>query len=167
MLRLAVIGDAIAIDAAATAPGRGAWVHATPECLERIERERGRLRHALRTEAALSGPLRPAARRVLGERATAELVRAAAAGALCSGAKNLEQSLASDQIVAFAVASDASSKTLAALTINTAIPWARVALDRKALGAIVHRGPRAAVGATRSTASRQLVSQLHMLRSLG
>lgn len=167
MLRLAVIDGAVAFDATASEPGRGAWVHPTPECLERIERERGRLRHALRTEFGLRAPLVAAARQVLSEGTQAALATAAASGALKSGAKNLCDSLATDQLVGLVFACDASSKTLSELTTNASLPWARVALDRKALGAIVHRGPRAAVGATRSTATRQLVSQLHMLRSLG
>ena len=167
MLRLAVIDGAVAIDAAAAAPGRGAWIHATPDCLERIEREKARLRHALRTDCGLRTALVPVARRVLNERARDALVVASAAGALRSGTRNLAEALAADQIIALAVARDASSKTLAELTQNASLPWVHVDLDRTALGALVHRGPRAAVGATRSTATRQLVSQLHMLRSLG
>lgn len=167
MLRIAVIDGAVAFDPEATAPGRGAWVHPTPGCLERLERERGRLRHALRTECALRAPLISAARQVLQERAHAALTRAASAGALRSGARDLAASVSADQIVALAVASDASSRTVAELTADPSLVWARLHLDRTALGAIVHRGPRAAVGATRSIATRQLVSQLHMLRSLG
>ena len=166
-MRLAVIDDSIAVDGDSSAPGRGAWVHAAPDCLERIERERGRLKHALRTEAWLGAPLVPAVRRVLLDRTSAGLTRAAAAGALVSGARRLGEALSADAIVAVAIASDASERTVTGLSTYPTLAWVRIGLDRKALGALIHRGPRAAVGATRSTATQQLVSQLHMLRSLG
>jgi predicted RNA-binding protein YlxR (DUF448 family) len=42
MVRLAIVGGGIVIDAAATAPGRGGYLHPTRECLDRFAKFRSK-----------------------------------------------------------------------------------------------------------------------------
>ncbi|MDM4763505.1 YlxR family protein [Galbitalea sp. SE-J8] len=52
LLRIVVSGDAIVPDTSGTAPGRGAWVHPTRDCVQRAIRRRA-FGRALRTDAVL------------------------------------------------------------------------------------------------------------------
>ncbi|MDA4894954.1 MULTISPECIES: YlxR family protein [Microbacterium] len=55
LLRVVVRDGALVFDARAVLPGRGAWVHPTPECVEAAQRRRAFAR-ALRVSPALDFP---------------------------------------------------------------------------------------------------------------
>ncbi|WP_249368617.1 MULTISPECIES: YlxR family protein [unclassified Actinomyces] len=58
LLRLVLDDGGLAVDPRAVAPGRGAWIHPDPACLELAER-RGALGRALRTRGPLdAAPVR-------------------------------------------------------------------------------------------------------------
>lgn len=53
LIRVAVSKDALVFDERAVLPGRGAWLHPTPECLELAQRRKAFAR-ALRVSTALN-----------------------------------------------------------------------------------------------------------------
>nr|WP_236683049.1 YlxR family protein [Demequina globuliformis] len=56
-MRLVLGGDHVVVDEAATSPGRGAWLHPTPACLE-LALKRRAIGRALRSPGADTSQVR-------------------------------------------------------------------------------------------------------------
>jgi len=136
--------------------------------VQKLEAKPGMLNRPLRaklTEVELTEPL---TQQVLAGLMDG-LSMAAAGGALVGGHDALCTALRHREIIAVAVANDASDRTLESLRGEAGqdVVFAEVPLDRGTLGGQTGHGSRAAVGATRDGAAIHLVRQLRRLRNLG
>lgn len=169
LVRLVRLEDGtVAVDYRAKAPGRGAWVHPSAECIGTLERRPQVLSRALKGQVDpgdLGGGIRTAVVHAAGD----GLSQAAASGALVGGHDVLVRALEEGRVVEVAVASDAAERTLRSLraAAGAAIAFTEVPWSRAELGGRIGRGPRAAVGVTRSRSAAHLIRQLRRLRMLG
>jgi predicted RNA-binding protein YlxR (DUF448 family)/ribosomal protein L7Ae-like RNA K-turn-binding protein len=163
----------IVLDLRSRLPGRGAWVHPVPACLQKLEKEP---RIAGRALGLPGGKEPPRGLETLSKQLKDGVVRlvldglslAQAAGDLVSGHDALESALSQGKITEIVVASDAAERTVRDLVRDReGIEVTQLPIDRVALGAQIGVDPRAAVGLVRSPAFRHLRSQLRRLRSLG
>jgi predicted RNA-binding protein YlxR (DUF448 family) len=133
-------------DLAASAFGRGAWVHAAPDCI-RLAVPRGlagSFRSAVRTEpAAFRAALRAAAER----RVAGLLTAARRAGKLVAGSTAVQQALAAGSVERILVATDARAAVEAPL-VAQAIAQGRASAwgDKALLGELTERPDTAVVG---------------------
>jgi predicted RNA-binding protein YlxR (DUF448 family)/ribosomal protein L7Ae-like RNA K-turn-binding protein len=174
LVRLVADPDGVVVlDLRSRLPGRGAWVHAELECLQKLEREPRIAGRALglplgkeppRGLSELARQLREGILRTVLD----GLSLAQAAGDLVSGHDALEAAILQGKIAEIVVAADAAERTVRDLVRDQeGIELTHLPIDRVALGAQIGADPRAAVGLVRSPAFRHLRSQLRRLRSLG
>ncbi len=166
LLRLVVDAHGVVQpDPEARRPGRGAWIHPEQACLSRLLRRPRQLDRALRSRCVVEG----LEQRLLScslHRIQRELPLAARSGLVASGAQRL--AAASGELVVLVVAEDASERSVASLTaLANELPAFRIPLGRSALGALVGKGPRAALGVRRGARGEALLSELRRYSSLG
>lgn len=169
LVRLAVhpVDGRLVIDAKGRLPGRGAWVHPTNACVERLMKHPGMLRRSFETVPDVSGlkhAIVESTLRLLGD----GLSQAAASGALVGGFDLLAAALREHQIRAVLVASDAAERTQRELrAIAPDVSFVPVPWNREELGYRIGKGSRAALGVKSSRSSAHLLRQLHRLPLLG
>ncbi len=169
LLRLVLDPDGnVAIDLRAKLPGRGAWVHARADCLDRVQREPKTLGRALRAEV-YTPELAVKVRSLLRAAVLDGLSLAAAGGGLVGGADLLEAALREGRVLEVVVASDAAERTVRHLRdAAPEVPTTVVdGLTRDVLGARIGRRSLAAVGVADVPAARHLLRTLRRLRDAG
>ncbi|MCA9494451.1 MAG: DUF448 domain-containing protein [Myxococcales bacterium] len=151
----------VVVDLRATLPGRGAWVHPTSQCVDKVEQQPSLLSRAFKGQVrapGLADGLRAAVLHALQD----GLSLAAAGGGLVGGHDAIVQALQGGEIEILILAEDAAERTVRDLL--RAAPEGMVAvtvpMDRDALGSRVGSAPRAAVGV------RQAGSTVHLRRQL-
>ncbi|MEL6349025.1 MAG: YlxR family protein [Myxococcota bacterium] len=145
LLRLQVDSEGVLVPTLGVrAPGRSAWVCPTPKCVGRVQKNPKGLYRALRRKPApkvvdLQGRLLAA----LWVQVWARVEHCRRSGLVVSGAQRLSEV----EIVVLLVASDASLLTQTRLRAQVGQGvWVKTGVDRRALGALIGRGPRAALG---------------------
>lgn len=176
LVRLVLDPDGrVIVDLRAKLPGRGAWVHASRDCLRSLDTDPQRASRAL-TKGAKGAARSPSGGGDLERQLEEGLVRsimdalslAAAAGVLVSGHDALENAIAAGRIEELVVAADASARTVRDLSPEQPpFEITRLPVDRSSLGAKLGLEARAAVGLLRSPAFQHLRTQLRLLRSMG
>lgn len=156
----------VVVDLRARLPGRGAWVHPRPACLERLESRPGLLSRALRDPVTVEA-LEQAVRDAIWAATLDGLSLAAAAGGLIGGHDALVAALRSGEVVELVSASDASERTLQSLLAASEVTHTPLPIDRATLGNQVGGGTRAALGILDVPACTHLRRQLQRLRQLG
>ncbi|MCB9696089.1 MAG: DUF448 domain-containing protein [Alphaproteobacteria bacterium] len=158
----------VVVDLRATLPGRGAWVHPTRVCVEKIEAQPSLLSRAFKGQVRAPG-LAAAVRDAV-ERALLDgLSLAAAGGGLVGGHDAIVQALAGGEIELLVLASDAADRTIRDLlrAAPEGMPAVPVTLDREALGSRVGSAPRAALGVRPTGSTVHLRRQLRRWVGLG
>ena len=156
-------------DLGATLPGRGGWACPTPACLGSLCGKPRVLGRALKDDrGAWPAPevLRRRVRGAIDEDVLRLVPRCAASGLVNSGARGVRE--AAGPVLALLCAADASA--LARTQAQAAWPDAllvSVALDRSALGALIHKGPRAVLAVRAGTPGDQLALRLRWRQALG
>lgn len=147
-------------------PGRGAWVRPQRPLIEALERQPGRLAHALRDPIEVDGLLervRAAVRRAAFE----GLSIAAASGSLVGGHDRLRAALSAGEVDLVVVARGASERTLESLhQVAGEVPFIPVDLDTAGLGELIGRGARAALGLRKTRGAAFAARQLRRLLDL-
>ncbi|MEQ1570433.1 MAG: DUF448 domain-containing protein [Myxococcota bacterium] len=156
----------LVVDLRGRLPGRGAWVHPTAACLDRLEAEPKRLSHALKAPADPAG-LRARVHALVLASVYDGLSLASRAGALIGGHDAVEFAIRDGRVAELVVASDAAERTVRDLARDPSMPITSVPLSKDDLGARIGQPPRAVVGIVASPAFRHLREQLRRLRSLG
>jgi predicted RNA-binding protein YlxR (DUF448 family) len=155
----------LVVDLKGSLPGRGAWVHPAPACLERVEREPSLLGRALREPGPTAGLAAAARAAVL--RALADgLSQAAGGGGLVFGHDALDAALRGGEVVGVLTASDASERTVGSLPAGSVAKWA-VPFDRAAFGERVGLGLVAVAGIRDVPCTVHLRRQLRRWTRLG
>jgi predicted RNA-binding protein YlxR (DUF448 family)/ribosomal protein L7Ae-like RNA K-turn-binding protein len=158
---------AACVDVRGKAPGRGAWLLATREVVERAESRPDILRRALDVEHLEVSGLLDAARDGVFRHALDLLSLSSRAGALASGGEQVTEALRGDDVVGILLAVDASARTRSdVLSAARGRPCFDVPLDRDALGQRIGKGPRAAVVLRGSSITRALARELRKLAAL-
>jgi predicted RNA-binding protein YlxR (DUF448 family) len=157
----------IVVDVPGRLPGRGAWVHPARACVEKVERQGGRLGHALRATVSTDG-LGAQIRARVHDAVLDGLSLAAASGSLIGGHDRLREALEKREIAIVAVAVGASPRTLASLReVAGEVPFVPIDLGADALGERLGRGSRAAVGILRTRGAAHALRWLPVLAALG
>ncbi len=156
----------VVVDLRANLPGRGAWVHPRPPCLEAVERQPGLLARALKEPTDPAG-LRETLRDQVWRSLLDGLSLAAAGGGLIGGHDVLEAALREGRVEILVAAEDASERTLADLGAAAEVPTIRIPLTKAALGPRVGTASRAAVGVVPTPATHHLRRQLRRWLALG
>lgn len=159
----------IAVDLRARLPGRGAWVHATPECVRKLEAEPRRLSAALRAEGLATAGLFDQLRGAVVRQVLDGLSLAARAGVLIGGADVVSQALADGRVAELIVAQDASPRTVESVQRSGSVdvPVTVVPMGKDDLGARIGQPSRAVVAMVIAPAFLHLREQLRRLRRLG
>ncbi len=147
-------GSAV-VDYRSRLPGRGAWLHVERPCVDRVIARPGVLSKALRGQidsSDLRGQLVGHVQR-----------------ALAGGFDVLSKALAARQTDLVLVAEDAAERTIAGLERVAAdeVVFVKAPVGRDELGTRIGRGPRAALGVLRSSATTHLRRQLHRWEAVG
>ncbi len=169
LVRLVLAPDgAVVVDYRGKLPGRGGWVHATADCVGKIDQKPGLLSRAFKGPVRASG-LGDSVRAAVIEAALSGVSIAAAGGAAIGGHDVLATALDEGSILAVAVASDASERTIESLRRRAGpdVPFVSLPFDKQALGGAAGQAPRAAIGAASAHAGRYLAAQLRRLARLG
>lgn len=156
----------VVVDLRGKLPGRGAWVHARATCVAKVEQRPGALR--LGTPISATGLVGEMRSRIVNA-ALDGISMAQAAGAVVSGAQQLQAALSKGMLHSVLLADDASDRTVADLmdVAGEQVRMVRFPISTVDLGARIGRGPRAAVGVTSSRAGVHLRRQLRRLADLG
>jgi uncharacterized protein len=159
----------IAVDLRARLPGRGAWVHPTPECVRKLEAEPRRLGAALRAEGLVTSGLFEQLRGAVVRQVLDGLSLAARAGVLLGGADVVSQALADGRVSELIVAQDASPRTVESVQRSGSadVPVTVLPLGKDDLGARIGQPSRAVVAMVIAPAFLHLREQLRRLRRLG
>ncbi len=165
LVRLVVSpGGDLVLDLRGNLPGRGAWVHPQTACVGRGVRAASKRLRAPGDPERVLLDLRAATWRAVRD----GLSQAAAAGALVGGRDVLERALLAGEVDLLVFATDASERTRRGLSrAAEAVPEHEVPFDREALGQLVGRGSRAALGVKPSRATTHLRRQLRRAADLG
>jgi len=161
-------GD-LAVDLRGRLPGRGAWTHARPSCLERAVKAAPRALAGRGRPLDIDATVLPGRVRDALERAVAEgLSISAAAGGLARGRSAVKQAVSEGRALAVLLASDAAERTRRqAEAMAEDLPVHTLSLSSDDLGQQVGRGALAVVGVLDVPATRHLRRQLRRLRQLG
>ena len=147
-------------------PGRGAWVFPRRELIEKLERQPGRLAHALRDPIEVSGLL-DRVREAMERSALEGLSIAAASGSLVGGHDRLRAALLGGDVQLVVVAEGASERTMESLRqVANEVPFLSLSLDAGALGELIGRGARAALGLRKTRGAAFAARQLRRLQDL-
>ena len=169
LLRLVAGPDQqVVVDLRARLGGRGAWVHATTECVRSIEqRPQGLIR-------TVGGPVDPTGllatvRALILAAALDGLSQAQAGGALVGGKDGLRRAITDGSLSVVVLADDASARTADDLRrrISGDLATMQLPLVARSLWARIGKGPRAALGVRSSPVAAHLLRQLRRLRRLG
>ena len=167
---LRLVADAQGVvhpDLSAKLPGRGAWVHPSPACIDTLLKRPRIVSRALRCEASLDGLDERIHRGTLG-RLLQRLSVAARAGCIVGGHDQILQQVARGQVLAFVSAADASRRSIEALCAAApGLPEYSIELSKEALGGHVGKGPRAALGVRVGSPARALLDELRRYTALG
>lgn len=168
LVRVCVGPDGAAcVDVRGKGAGRGAWLQATRDVLERAEARPELLRRALEVEQLAVAGLLDAAREGVFRHVLDLLSLSARAGALASGGEQVTEALRGEDVVGVILAVDASERTRAdVVAAARGRPCFEVALDRVALGQRIGKGPRAAVVLRGSSVTRALARELRKMAAL-
>lgn len=162
------VDGTVVVDLPGKLPGRGAWVHPTAACVGRLEKQGGRLSHALKGPVQVDGLLEQLRSRVMAALLDG-LSMASASGSLVGGHDQLSQALRDGRIRQVVVARDASPRTVESLrrAAPEGVDFVNIDVGREDLGARAGRGARAAVGVLPTRGAAHLSRQLRRLRDLG
>ncbi|MEN9785686.1 MAG: hypothetical protein RLZZ299_950 [Pseudomonadota bacterium] len=168
LVRICVGPDGSAcVDVRGKGPGRGAWLLATRDVLERAEARPELLRRALDVDHLAVAGLLDTARDGVMRHVLDLLSLSARAGALASGGEQVTEALRGDDVVGVILAADASARTRAdVLAASRGRPCFDLTLDRVALGQRIGKGPRAAVVLRGSSITRALARELRKMAAL-
>lgn len=148
--------------------GRGTWLTPRREVIEQAEAKPGIVARALQVEggcdtSGLLDRVRAANLRAVGEL----LSLSARAGALASGAEQVQDAVRAGQTLGLLVASDASPQSVAAAVgARKDLQVWTVEWDRETLGRRIGKGPRAIVALRPSGPARALADQLRRMQDL-
>jgi predicted RNA-binding protein YlxR (DUF448 family) len=156
--------DTVVPDLAAKLPGRGAWVHPRPECVEGAP---ARLARAFKSRVDAS-QLEERLRAAIDAALVSGLSLAAAGGGVVGGRSAVEQALAEERATHVLLAADAAERTVRAIeTAARDVPTLRLARSTDELGHLTGKAPRAVLAVLDTASSVHLRRQLRRLRSLG
>jgi predicted RNA-binding protein YlxR (DUF448 family)/ribosomal protein L30E len=156
----------VLVDYRARHGGRGAWVTPGRKEIELLVRKPRILARALRCQARTEGLLdrvREANRMAV----VSGLTLAARSGALAGGKERVRAALSSGQGLALVLAADASERLVADLRGRCGeLPVVEVPFTRDELGALIGKGPRAALVIKRGKPGLYLARELHRMQAL-
>lgn len=165
MVRVVVAPDGQVVpDLRGKLPGRGAWVHLRPECLDAAPRGLGR---ALKGRVDSDGLRERIEQAVVGSLADG-LSLAAAGGGLIGGRTVVEQALSEERARWVLFASDCAARTRKGVEERLGeVPMVVLPMTTDELGQRTGRAPRAVLAVLDASCSVHLRRQLRRIRSLG
>lgn len=166
LIRLVASPDGLVVpDLRGRLPGRGAWVHPTSACVDRLDTRALSRALAGRFEAdGVAARIRDAVWSALLD----GLSLAAAGGGLVGGHDQLELALRDGRVAELVIASDAAERTVKSLLAAAGdLPSTAIPLDREAMGVRVGHGSRAVLGVLPVPVTVHLARQLRRWRGLG
>jgi predicted RNA-binding protein YlxR (DUF448 family) len=156
----------VEVDYHAKLGGRGAWLLPRRDVIATAEAKPGLLARVLEVEVCdttgLLERVQAANLRAVGEL----LSLSARAGALASGAEQVESAVRAGDALGLLVACDASPQSVEAARGSSTIPLWTAPWDRDALGHRIGKGPRAIIALRAAAPSRALVDQLRRMQEL-
>lgn len=156
----------VEVDYHAKLGGRGAWLAPRKDVIATAEARPGQLAKALDVDACDTAGLLERVR-AANLRAVGELLSLSArAGALASGAEQVEAAVRAGEALGLLVASDASPQSVEAARGSFTLPLWTAPWDREALGHRIGKGPRAIIALRAAAPSRALVDQLRRMEDL-
>lgn len=166
LVRLVVL-DGVQIDLDGGLPGRGIWVCPHKSCVGKLEKRAEQVgRFARRPAPDLKG-LRVALHAHMREQARQGLVACHRAGGVVSGALRIEAAMG-QPFVALVRASDAAHGAVeAARSVVPGGVFGSLDLDRKGLGQLVGKGPRAVLAVRAGKLGNRFAHQLQCSLDLG